>query len=97
MYTAARILSLLIIGSAAILAIVAAVTASPENTDRQAARLEEIIRRAAVQCYALEGEFPGDIYYLKQYGVIFDDERFYFSYEMYGISNYMPNIHVIPR
>jgi len=93
----ARILSVLIIGSVAITAIVSIIISGPENARRQAAHLETIIKRAAIQCYALEGAFPEDLYYLRQYGVIFDTSRYYFRYEFDGISNYMPNIYVIPR
>ena len=96
-HIAARIINALIIGAAAGIAIAALVIYEPESADREAARLETIIKKAAVQCYALEGAFPDNIYYLKHYGVILDESRFYFRYEFYGISNYMPNIYVIPR
>ena len=97
LYNTARILNILIIGSVACSAIGALIYTSPQSAERQAARLEYIIKKAAVQCYALEGAFPEDVYYLTNYGVIFDTDRFYFRYEYDGISNYMPNIFVIPR
>jgi len=97
MNIAARILNILIIGAAAGLAIAAPIMSAPENAVKQAARLREIIKKAALQCYSLEGSFPDDVYYLKHYGVVFDTDRFYFRYEQNGISNYMPNIYVIPR
>jgi len=95
--TAARILNILIIGAVAGMAIAALIMAAPKNADKQAGQLEEIIQKAAIQCYSLEGAFPEDIFYLKRYGVIFDTDRYYFRYELNGISNYMPNIYVIPR
>ena len=96
-YIAARILSILIIGAAAGTAIASLVISEPENEERQAAQVEGIIKRAAVQCYALEGAYPESVYELSRYGVIFDEKRFYFRYELNGVSNYMPNIYVIPR
>ncbi|MDR1560225.1 MAG: hypothetical protein LBS84_11135 [Clostridiales bacterium] len=93
----AKILNILIIGAAACLAIAALMRTAPDNAARQAGDLEEIIRKAAVQCYALEGAFPEEIYYLKNYGVVFNEDRFYFHYEFNGISNYLPNIYVVPR
>jgi len=94
---ASRILNILIIGSVAGAAIAALIFSEPQSSDTQAARLETIIKKAAVQCYALEGAYPQDVYYLRNYGVIFDAARFYFHYELNGISNYMPDIYVIPR
>ena len=94
---AARIFNILVIGAAAGVAIAALLISEPENKDRQAAQLVNIIKKAAVQCYALEGAFPDNIRYLKRYGVVFDEKRYYFHYEFNGISNYMPNVYVIPR
>jgi len=96
-YIASRIFNTLIIGTVAVIAIASLIISAPASADKQAARLEDIIKKAAVQCYALEGAYPEDVYYLKNYGVIFDDDRFYYRYESYGISNYMPDIYVIPR
>ena len=97
MYMAARIINILIIGAVAILAITSLILIAPENVEKQAAQLQEIIQKAAIQCYSLEGAFPEDLYYLRHYGVIFDTDRFFFRYESNGISNYMPDIYVIPR
>ena len=97
LYMAARLIGALIISAVAGVAFAAAIKSEAINTNNQASRLQEIIKKAAIQCYSLEGAFPDDIYYLKQYGVVFDNDRFYFRYEMHGISNYMPDIYVIPR
>jgi hypothetical protein len=94
---AAKILNILIIGAAAGVALTAIIRMEPDNAAKQAGDLEDIIKKAAVQCYALEGAFPEDLYYLKRYGVIFNEDRFYFRYEFNGISNYMPDIYVISR
>jgi len=97
LHNVSRILNILIIGSVAVAAIASLIFSAPHSTDMQASRLEAIIKKASVQCYALEGAYPDDVFYLKNYGVIFDTDRFYFHYELYGISNYMPEIYVIPR
>ena len=97
LYLAARLFNVLIITAVTGITFAAIINMEQESVGKQAARLQEIIKKAAIQCYSLEGAFPDDIYYLKQYGVVFDNDRFYFRYEMHGISNYMPDIYVIPR
>lgn len=57
---------------------------------------EQSIRRAAVQCYALEGFYPLDLSYLQShYGVAVDQERFLVGYQ-YVAANLMPDITVLP-
>lgn len=57
---------------------------------------EQSIRRAAVQCYALEGTYPADISYLEQrYGLSIDSKRYFVDYT-YIASNLMPDITVLP-
>jgi hypothetical protein len=57
---------------------------------------EESIRRAAVQCYALEGLYPSDFEYLKEHYAVRPDESKYVIYYTYTASNLMPDIDVIP-
>jgi len=66
--------------------------ASPE---KQAENYRDIIDKALVQCYALEGSYPADIHYLTKYGVIFLDDHFYYSYEIFA-TNVMPSVVVAP-
>ena len=57
----------------------------------------EAIRRAAVQCYALEGFYPADWSYLKEhYGVAVDEDRLIVHYEFIA-STLIPDITVIAR
>ena len=57
----------------------------------------ESLRRAAVQCYALEGRYPPDLSYLKEhYGVVPDEERYAVYYTLFA-SNLMPEIDVLIR
>jgi hypothetical protein len=59
--------------------------------------VEDAIRKAAVQCYALEGSYPPDIIYLEQhYGIQLDNARFDYFYDTFG-SNIMPQIKVYAK
>ena len=56
---------------------------------------EEGVRRAAVECYALEGFYPRSLDYLvENYGVTAGDGRYIISYQ-YVASNLMPDITVL--
>jgi hypothetical protein len=63
----------------------------------QAQRLtKESIRRAAVQCYALEGIYPVNIKYLMEhYGIRPDTDRFTIHYQFIA-DNLLPDIDVLP-
>ena len=59
--------------------------------------VEENVRRAAVQCYALEGAYPANLSHLEErYGVQVDESRFFVDYQ-YVAANLMPDITVLPR
>ncbi len=63
----------------------------------KAALAAQAIRRAAVQCYALEGFYPADWSYLQDhYGVSVDESRFIVHYEFIA-SNLIPDVTVIAR
>ena len=66
------------------------------STDAEVLSLaEEGVRRAAVECYALEGFYPRTLDYLvENYGVTADDSRYVISYQ-YVASNLMPDITVL--
>lgn len=56
----------------------------------------ESIRRAAVQCYALEGFYPPSLDYLTgRYGVSVDTQRYFVDYQFVA-SNLMPDITLLP-
>lgn len=69
-----------------------------DNSDETTTRsLEEAIRKAAVQCYALEGGYPPNIEYLKDnYGIIVNEKDYFYHYEVTA-SNIMPDIKVIKK
>lgn len=63
----------------------------------RAEAVEAAIRKAAVQCYALEGSYPPNIEYLqKNYGVALDKNRYYYFYNVFA-SNVMPEIGVYEK
>lgn len=67
-----------------------------QQVDRESlAMTEQSLRRAAVECYALEGAYPKDAAYLEaHYGVELDPRRYRVDY-VYIASNLMPDITVL--
>ncbi len=66
-------------------------------TEVNVERVEDAIRRAAVQCYATEGSYPPDVYYLSEhYGLILNEELYFYHFEVLG-ANIMPQIGVYKR
>ena len=60
-------------------------------------QLEQVLRRTAVACYAVEGVYPPDVDYMRQhYGLTYDDCQYLVHYELVA-SNFMPEIHVMVR
>lgn len=58
--------------------------------------LRDAIRRASVQCYAIEGRYPPSVEYLEDhYGIVIDRDRYYVFYDGWA-SNVMPDITVLP-
>ncbi|MCI2106469.1 MAG: hypothetical protein LKK00_07090 [Intestinimonas sp.] len=86
----------LLVGLPAVLYTASGVLSSRVHT--QALVLtEQSVRRAAVQCYALEGAYPITLDVLtKHYGVSIDETRYFVDYR-YVASNLMPEITVLPR
>ena len=61
------------------------------------AQLEEVVRRAAVACYAAEGVYPPDLVYLEEhYGIQIDTDRYAVCYDVFA-SNLMPDITVLEK
>lgn len=70
---------------------------SERHSEEARQQLEEVVRRAAVACYAAEGIYPPDLDYLKEhYGIQVDETRYVVIYEPVG-SNLMPDITVLER
>ncbi|WP_394525853.1 hypothetical protein [Lacrimispora sp. JR3] len=65
------------------------------KTDLKGAEtLRDALRRASVQCYAIEGRYPPSVEYLEEnYGIQIDKERYDVFYNGFA-SNFMPDITV---
>lgn len=58
--------------------------------------LNNALRRASVQCYAIEGRYPPSVEYLEQnYNIVIDRQKYHVFYDGWA-SNVMPDITVIP-
>lgn len=58
--------------------------------------LTDAIRRASVQCYAIEGRYPPSVEYLEEnYGIVIDRRQYNVFYDGWA-SNLMPDITVLP-
>ena len=56
--------------------------------------LEDAIRKAAVHCYAIEGQYPENLEYLKKnYGLVVNHKNYIIEYRNIG-ANIMPDIFV---
>ena len=91
------ILSLLILGAA--LAVFSAGVRNVTDAAREKGgeHLEQVLRQAAVACYAAEGIYPPDVAYLQaHYGVQIDESRYAVAYEVFA-DNLMPGITVLER
>lgn len=65
------------------------------NRSDQLQIVEKAIKRATVQCYALEGAYPPNLEYLeKNYGISIDESRYFVHFQTNDISNAMPDIQV---
>lgn len=64
------------------------------NFEKSCRILEDSVRKMAVQCYAIEGQYPQDLDYLQEnYGLSYNEKRFKVHYELIG-ANLMPDIFV---
>lgn len=88
------ILITLLISSMVIYSITAIIVFNNHTAEKQTEDIAKVIQKAAIQCYALEGSYPPDIYYIADnYGVIIEEDLYIYHYEVYG-SNIMPHIQV---
>ena len=69
---------------------------SSTQSDKQLEIARNAIMRAAIQCYALESQFPPSLEYLiENYGLLIDEEKFIVHYRAIG-ANIVPEIQVFP-
>lgn len=68
---------------------------SSKSGQEQVTLLKDALRRAAANCYAVEGRYPPTLEYLvDNYGVIIDGDRFIVRYDAFA-ENLMPDIAVL--
>lgn len=80
---------------AAFLSSVSELSEGHSREDRE--RLEDVLRRAAVACYCVEGAYPPDLTYLEErYGIQIDRQRYTVSYVPVA-ENLMPDITVLEK
>jgi len=71
------------------------ITVSKSSRNETKQTLENAVRRAVIQCYAIEGMYPPNIEYLENhYGLIIDHNNYVVHYEAFA-SNILPDISVI--
>lgn len=82
----------------AVVLFVSGVLVFSQKTDAKGAEtLRDAIRRASVQCYAIEGRYPPSVEYLENnYGIQIDRNRYDVFYSGFA-SNFMPDITVNPH
>lgn len=64
---------------------------------QQTQMLQRAIERAVVTCYAIEGQYPPTLDYIREnYGVVIDEARFDVYYDAFA-QNVMPSVSVTRR
>lgn len=59
--------------------------------------LQKALKRAAIQCYAIEGMYPPDVKYLEDhYGLVINHKRYIVHYEVFA-ANIMPDMTVFEK
>lgn len=59
--------------------------------------LEQSVRKAAIECYAIEGIYPSELAYLEEhYGIAYDRDKYGIEYGCWS-SNVMPTIVVYEK
>lgn len=74
----------------------AAETLNKAQNEETMAATEKAIVKSAVQCYALEGQYPTGLKYLEDnYGLVLNKEKYVYHYESIG-ANMVPIVNVFP-
>lgn len=90
------LISVLLIGAVLCLFLIGTQGISSRTKTEQLNVLDQAIRRAAIQCYAIEGRYPPSVEYLEEhYGVSIDRSKYHVFYDGWA-SNIMPDITVFP-
>lgn len=69
-------------------------TLNRTQSEETLAATEKAIVKSAVQCYALEGQYPTGLKYLEDnYGLVLNKEKYVYHYESIGV-NMVPEVKV---
>lgn len=91
------LLPLLLFVMIVVVVMVGVQNVSASASEERLSAMEQAVRRAVVQCYAIEGIYPTSLDYLEQnYGLILDNERYIYHYQVYG-ANLLPGIAVFAK
>ena len=94
--TLSPVFSLALFAAAVLLLLRGAGSVASLSAVERRSAAEQAVRRAAVQCYAVEGRYPASVEYLKEnYGLAVDDSRYVIHYQRLG-ANLLPEIAVFP-
>ena len=88
-----------IIGAIVIYMLVGVSNMSAGSPDAKADKVHQLIEKALVQCYALEGSYPSSGQFeekMNKYGVILNHDKYMFFYESFS-ANIMPEVIVTPK
>ena len=90
------LISVLLIGGFLYLLLIGTQGIASKTKTEQLNVLDQAIRRATIQCYAIEGRYPPSVEYLEEhYGLSIDREKYHVFYDGWA-SNIMPDITVFP-
>ena len=90
------LLSLILIGGILWFGLIGVKQIAAKTANEQLEVLNQAIRRATIQCYAIEGRDPPSVEYLEEhYGLSIDRDKFYVFYDGWA-SNIMPDISIFP-
>lgn len=87
----------LVVFAALLIILLFSINVMADRTDADKLNaLSDAVRRASVQCYAIEGRYPPSVEYLEEhYGIVIDRSHFNVFYDGWA-SNIMPDITVLP-
>ncbi len=90
------LLSALLLGGCLYLFLLGTQGIAARTETEQLNVLDQAIRRATIQCYAIEGRYPPSVEYLEEhYGLSIDREKYHVFYDGWA-SNIMPDITIFP-
>jgi len=76
------------------IATVSIINYDQKSTELNVDLVEDTVKKYVIQCYASEGSYPDDLYYLEEnYGLILEEDKYTYFYEVFA-SNVMPEVKV---